>query len=64
MHPPHVPINNTLDRLRETMVRLQERLADAQRLRVRFTNARKANVWPDLRSVGRFHRSGDHTPTH
>ena len=50
MHPPNALGDDTVARLRALATQLQERLADAERIRARFTRARAANVWPDLSS--------------
>jgi hypothetical protein len=44
--------------LHELLNRLAERLAEAERIRARFTSAHNANVWPELRSASR----GAHIP--
>jgi hypothetical protein len=41
----------TPDRLRELMLRLNERMVAAQGSRARLTSAREANLWPDLRAT-------------
>jgi hypothetical protein len=44
----------TVDRLRELRARLQERLAEAEDLRVKLTEARNANRWPDMKTASRL----------
>jgi hypothetical protein len=41
----------TPDRLRELMSRLNERMVEAEGIRVRLISAREANLWPDLRGA-------------
>jgi hypothetical protein len=42
---------NTLDRLHTLTNQLQERLSEAEDIRVRYVKAHDANNWPDLRST-------------
>jgi hypothetical protein len=43
--------DNTLERLHDLNYELQERLAEAEDVRVRYVKAHQANTWPDLRST-------------
>jgi len=46
--------DQTVDRLRELRARLQERLVEAEDVRVKLTEARKANSWPDMQPASRL----------
>jgi benzoyl-CoA reductase/2-hydroxyglutaryl-CoA dehydratase subunit BcrC/BadD/HgdB len=46
--------DQTIDRLRELRARLQDRLAEAEDIRVKLTNARNANIWPDMKPASRL----------
>ena len=46
--PEHKLRDDTVDRIYELTDRLQERLADAERIRARYSRAHERNQWPDL----------------
>ena len=49
MPQPYAVNDHTLARLRTLAAQLNERLGEAEDLRTRFTKAREANLWPDMR---------------
>jgi hypothetical protein len=45
---------DTLLRLHEVTITLEDRLKEAEDVRARFTKALDANVWPDVGSLSRL----------
>ena len=51
---PKAMNDDTIHRLYEVTAKLEDRLMEAEDVRVRFTKALSANVWPDLGSLSRL----------
>jgi hypothetical protein len=49
MSPLDALSDTPVTRLNDLAAQLQERMGEAEEIRIRFTKARDANVWPDMR---------------
>lgn len=59
MPQPKVISDNTPARLNQLTARLQERLVEAEDIRIRFTKALDANAWPNVRCLSPLFAEND-----